>query len=476
MAVRPFVTSSIALASAGLLIAAAPAVVTPLTQQDMRVVADTEVTLTASPLQQLIDAYLTGIIPGTPDNTETSVNGLLGVLQVLTQPGGDFLQLPIINAYIGGGPSGAANGILGVLDLLTAPGGLFANDIANAYISGGSNGGANGILGVLDLETQPGGLFANDVANAYIAGGPSGASNGILGVLDLETAPGGLFANEIANAYISGGSNDGQNGILGVADLLTTGVPVVNSYITGGLSGVADELLPASAFPLVNAYLVGSDTRVNGILGVAEVLTADLPFVNAYIAGYPSGGPNGLIAVTQRVIDTILGSPEGAAATTLAPATLRAAQNVPEVESEEGGGSVALATEGGGGTSEVGGPLTKLLTPKLGSKSSAPTISPLAAVDPVDAPEASDTDLPGPADLPTPVKKLADKSDDGDGGKGLVRDSKKFTPEVILPFGTTGGGGSDDWAGKRFVNQLKEAFSGSKGGDASSDGGGASEK
>ncbi len=421
MAVRPFVTSSIALASAGLLIAAAPAVVTPLTQQDIRVVADTEVSLAASPLQQLIDAYLTGIIPETPANTETSANGLLGVLQVLTG-GGDFADLPIANAYIGGGPGGT-NGLLGVADLLTAG---FVGD------------------GVV-IPPLP-------LTNAWLNGG-------ILNVLGTVTAGSDQLPVQLLNAYIAGGPG-GTNGALGVADFLTAGFELPSG----------DEV---PALPLTNAWLNG------GILNVLGTVTAgsdQLPvqLVNAYIAGYPqpntpdgATGPNGLIGVTQLIVDTVLAEP---VEETLAPATLRAAQSAPEVEEEEGG-AAAVAAEGGSA------PVTKLIAPKLGSEPSAPVVSPLAAIAAaVEPSEPAPADLPDPADVPTPVKKLAEKSGEADGDKGLVRESKKFSPEVILPFGATGGGGSDDWAGKRFVNQLKEAFSGSKGSDDSSSDGGGSEK
>src|SRR6478752_4284057 len=171
MAIRTSIVSGLAVASCGVLIATTPAVVTPLAERDVRVV-DTQVALSASALQQLIDAYLTGLpLPGPPD--------------------------------------------------------------------------------------------------------------------------------------------DPQNGIVGVLALLTTGVPLVNSYVTGGIVGVADEL--TTGVPLVNSYVNG------GIVGLADELTAGVPAVNAYIAGYPLirdpdgnvvvAGPNGILGLTQFLVDTLLGDP-----------------------------------------------------------------------------------------------------------------------------------------------------------------------
>lgn len=431
MAVRPLVSTGIALASAGLLIATAPTVVAPLTQKDIKVVADTQVTLAATQLQQILDAYLTGLVvdDDPTDPTPLANNGLLGVLEVLTA-GGDFANLPltnafitggtlgvaglltqdlpIINAYIAGGPSGASNGILGVLDLLTVN-----NALANAYISGGSNDGSNGLLGVLDLLTEPGGAFASPVANAYIAGGPSGASNGALGVLDLLTQ-----GDPLANAYIAG-VDGGPNGILGVADAV-----------------VPDDTL-------TQAFLSG------GAVGVATAVTQGRPILNAYFGGYPADGPNGIIAVTQLIIDRALAEPA----------------------TEETEDETFTTLKVAGGETETTDPGTKSGLPKWEPKwePKLPSFSPLVEQAPA-APVAPE--LPGPADVPAPVtKKLSEKTE-----KPLVRDSLKFTPGdngVLLPFGTNGGG-SDDWAGKKFVKQLKDAFGGGKG-ESTSEGGDDSE-
>ncbi len=85
MAIRTSIVSGLAIASCGVLIATTPAVVTPLPERDVRVVADTQVALSASALQQLIDAYLTGLpLPGPPDDPQ---NGIVGVLALLTTGG-----------------------------------------------------------------------------------------------------------------------------------------------------------------------------------------------------------------------------------------------------------------------------------------------------------------------------------------------------------------------------------------------------
>ncbi|MBS1691106.1 MAG: hypothetical protein JST91_02590 [Actinobacteria bacterium] len=416
MAVRPLVTTGIALASAGLLIATAPTVVAPLTQKDIKVVADTQVTLAATQLQQILDAYLTGLVVNDNplDPAKLDNNGLLGVLQLLTG-GEDFPDLPLANTYITGG-------LLGVVGGLPVVAG---SPLLDAYINGGPTADSpNGLIGVLDELTQ-----GDQFANAYVLGGLVGLANEVIpentlasvylngGVVGVVGALPVVQNSDLLNAYVNGGPTGGDtpNGLIGVLDELTAvggdfESPLANAYVLGGLGGVAAAVIPANT------------------------LTA------AYVVGYPNEGPNGLLGATQFVVDNILGNP------------------VPEEPEEETLMKVA------GGETETTDPGTKSGLPKWEPK--LPKFSPLVEKAPA-APE-----LPGPIDLPEPtITKLVEKTDKGE-QKPLVRDSLKFTPgggDVILPF--AGGGGADkEWNGKKFVKQLKDAFGGGKG-ESSSEGG-----
>ena len=197
--------------------------------------------------------------------------------------------------------------------------------LVNSYVNGG-------IVGVADELTT-----GVPLVNSYVNGG-------IVGVADELTT-----GVPLVNSYVNGG-------IVGVADELTTGVPLVNSYVNGGIVGVADEL--TTGVPLVNSYVNG------GIVGLADELTAGVPAVNAYIAGYPLirdpdgnvvvAGPNGILGLTQFLVDTLLGDPFPPSA---------------EAGTEARVGAMLTATVNQDDTGLAGGPVRAPLVPRRPGRS-----------------------------------------------------------------------------------------------------------
>ena len=90
--------------------------------------------------------------------------------------------------------------------------------------------------------------------------------------------------SELLNAFFAGGPNGTPGGIVGVADLLTADDPVTNAFITGGIVGLAAQL--SGEDNVLNAFFAGGPGGTpGGIVGVLDFLTADDPVTNAFITG-----------------------------------------------------------------------------------------------------------------------------------------------------------------------------------------------
>jgi hypothetical protein len=288
MAVRPFLTTGIALASTGLLVAVTPAIAPPLTPRDVQVATEVQ---NAS----VISAFIEG-------------GSLQAALVALAGEDND-----IVNAFIEGGS---------VQALLVALAGV-DNDVVNAFIEGGTLQAALVALGggdpVVDAFIEGGALQAAIVALAdeddpvvggFIQGGTlQSAVVALAGCAtpdcaaveddpatpEDESVPG----NPVANGFIQGGT-------------LQAALTVLDNATSGADTATVEEDGTAEGAPILNT----ADTSPTGGAGLADLSTTGTAglagarrFVDSPVfGGVPTAAPNLATAIAPPAL------PEPAAA------------------------------------------------------------------------------------------------------------------------------------------------------------------
>ncbi|HJT90389.1 MAG TPA: hypothetical protein VJ777_00360, partial [Mycobacterium sp.] len=129
-----------------------------------------------------------------------------------------------------------------------------------------------------------------DLFNAFFSGYPD--TTGPAGAVGLAL----LFSDEVfgegslPSVFVS-------DGFVGVADLLTTDIPLVNSFVTGGIVGLAQELVGTE--PVATAFLE------EGFVGVAQLLSDALFGDDSLPSAFIS---DGFVGVAQLLSDQLFGA------------------------------------------------------------------------------------------------------------------------------------------------------------------------
>ena len=349
MEVRPFVTKGIALASAGLLVAAVPTIAPPLTPRDVQVATDVQTQLAVAN---------TGF-PALPDAASLLQGLQLAANADSTAPSLQQVVVPtlqeLVDAFFDGTTTPAGDevpaGITSVAYLLTKAV-LPTAPFVDSFFSGGFVAVTQEFLDFL----IPGSTTMT-VAPADDTVAPADATAQQVVVPTLQ---------ELVDAFFDGTTTPAGDevpaGITSVAYLLTKAVlptaPFVDSFFSGGFVAVTQEfldfLIPGSTTmtvapaddtvapaddtvapgpgdataqqvvvptlqELVDAFFDGTTTPAGdevpaGITSVAYLLTKAVlptaPFVDSFFSG-------GFVAVTQEFLDFLI---PGSTTMTVAPA------------------------------------------------------------------------------------------------------------------------------------------------------------
>jgi hypothetical protein len=372
MEVRPFVTTGIAVASAGVLVAAMPAIVPSPTPPDVTVSAAVPRSVYADvALRQSAEEFFNAFFSGFPDTNGPA--GIVGVAALLTE------DIPLVNDFVTGG-------VVGLADVLTT-----GVPLVNSFVTGGIVGVATELFG------------ADPVAAAFL-------ENGIVGVAALLTE-----GVPLVNSFFDGFSEDGPAGIVGVFDELTAGVPLANAFVTGGIVGVADFL--TTGIPLANDFVTGGFVALTE--SVLLSLTADPVAEGAFtsfFSGYPPAGPDddppigpaGIVGLTHFILDALTGNIQE-------PPTSGSAVDdltVDQLSEPETGSSLLAATTGPADTQdlpEANAPVNsnaRTFNLNVGTQLNTGAVDPGDTIDPVDT---TDVDTIDPVDTTDPT--TVDSSD-----------------------------------------------------------------
>lgn len=283
MAVRPYITSGVVLASAGLIVASAPTIVAPLTQHDIKVTADTETALTAlssgldpaalaegaSLISAIDPEFLTGLsnawFSGLPTDS-ISTNGWVGVYDYLV---GD--SLPLTTAFVDGNLSGLLSYIFPDTEY----------PAINAFVTSGIPAA---------IATQ---LPDDSLASVFLTDNVQGVANALV---TEDDAP-------ALNAWINGGPNNA----------LATFIPdntITYGFLTGNVSGALSVIFPdeeSAANKFVNGDLAGA-------IGTAPAIQEN-ELANSFFNGYTTGGetgPNGILGATNWTVNHVIQQTIGA--------------------------------------------------------------------------------------------------------------------------------------------------------------------
>jgi len=162
MEIRPYVKTGIAVVSAGVLVAAMPAVVPSPTPPDMKVAAGAQKSVYSDVALKFTSQELfNAIFSGFPDTEGPA--GLIGIAALLTEDN------ELASAFVNGG-------IMSVASLLTE-----GNAVANTFVN-------EGFMGLAGLLVQ-----GDPVASAFV-------DSGVIGVASLLTQ-----GNPLANTFVNGG-------------------------------------------------------------------------------------------------------------------------------------------------------------------------------------------------------------------------------------------------------------------------------
>jgi hypothetical protein len=389
MAVRPFLTTGIALASAGLLVAVTPVIAPPLTPRDVQVVTEVQNT-------SVISAFIEG-------------GSLQAALVALAGEDND-----IVNAFIAGGSLQA---------LLVALGG--GDPVVDGFIAGGSL--QAGIVALAGCTTPDCGDDPDTpvdesvpVANAFIEGGTLQAA--LVAVAGDD--------NEVVNAFIAGGTLQAALVALGGGD------PVVDAFIEGGALQAAIVALAACATP--DCAAVEDDPATP-----EDESVPGNPVANGFIQG-------GTLQAALTALDTATSGAD--TATVEEDGTAEAAQILTTADTLQTG-VAGLADLSNNGTAGLAGARRPVDSPVFGgvptaAPNLAAAIAPPALPEPAAAivrnPVAPVADVARGTDQgvddqdgrlvrdslsfkPEPIIPFGGKSDDDAGGPGLFDAIRSFT-------------------------------------------------
>ncbi|HET6732530.1 hypothetical protein [Mycobacterium sp.] len=386
MEVRPYVKAGVAIASAGALIAAMPAITPPAAAPDVTVAAAVPDSVYADiALRQSTQDLFNAFFSGYPDTTGPA--GAVGLALLFSDE--LFGEGSPPSAFVEGG-------IVGLAAELSA-----GNPLLEAFFAGGPNDTPGGIVGVLDLLTQ-----GDPLANAFVTGG-------IVGVADFLTE-----GNELLNTFVN-------EGFVGATELVlvnaTAGNPLVSQGIQSFFSGYpfedpVDPNNPDDDLPAGPAGIVGLTHYILDRL--AGNPTTPLPFV-------PGTSGTDALSVEQFSVQDF----RAAARTGLPEA------NEPLEPSDN---AITLRT------TLKDDPVDPVDPPDTDSGLS---VTPLAAFTD-SAPAAQPPVAPSPPPTTDPVVDPADpvsNEDDGDANEVTeeeLNSGNKVEPDPILFENGTGGGGS----------------------------------
>jgi hypothetical protein len=322
MDIRPHLTASIAVVSAGVLVAALPAIVPPSTPQNVTIAAQVPKDVWADvALRQdasaLVDAFF--------------ATGLPGVVQTLLTANLDpkSPEAALINAFFDTGVPGVTQQIL----LAIAGGDPETAALINGFFNGDPNGGDFEYPGIPDVVRQL--LVANttpksvqeSLINGFFLDG--GAPEVVRQFLVANTKPGST-QESLINGFFNGDPNGGdfeypgipdvvRQFLIGGADPTSQKAQLINAFfLDGGLPAVVQGLLPSN--PLTDAFFEGGAPLVVGavLLGVSDAAfgadSTESGAIKAFFQGYPSVAPDedpspvGVPALTHFLIDSVLGT------------------------------------------------------------------------------------------------------------------------------------------------------------------------
>jgi hypothetical protein len=508
MAVRPYVTSGIALASAGLLVASLPTIAPSLTSRDIRVVADVQAQLSAADaglpalpdaaslleglqlaanvdsdapstlqvalptLQELVDAFFDGVtIPGVGDVPA----GITGVVYVLTKA--VLPNAPFVDSFFTGGFVAVVQEFLDIV----------------------IPGGDTMTLALADPTAQQLGdptVLQDDVftlqglVDAFFDGynmAPAGVTSAVY-FAENTLLPPLLFPQNagLDDAFFQGGFVEAAQFLLNVilgGDMVSAVTPL-NAAAGAAAVGTLQQQEPDDVFTLqglVDAFFDGYNAAPAGFTSAVyfseNTLLPPILFDqregldDAFFSGYPfdpeEPGPNGVVGVAHFVIDLALGD---------IPLPVNAA-GVAGLADE--GRQTELRT-GFFGASETRNPVAQrfdLPTPNKVLNNLVPK-----AEDPADDSAAPEPTL----DLTPAADKDDEEANGGDNGQRLVRNPLKFTPGSNRSSGSKSDSDASADSGfhpvKDFVSGIKNALNGddtkagdTEGGDSGDNAGGTGE-
>jgi hypothetical protein len=393
MEVRPYVKAGVAVASAGALIAAMPAITPPAAAPEVTVAAAVPDSVYADvALRQSTEDLFNAFFSGYPNTTGPA--GAVGLALLFSDelfgegsPPSAFVEggivglaaqlsaaNPLLNAFFAGGPNDTPGGIVGVLDLLT-----LADPLSNAFITGG-------IVGLAAELSGDGTLL-----NAFFAGGPNDTPGGIVGVADFLTDDAGPLANPLANAFVTGG-------VVGVADFLTQDNELVNTFVNGGFVALTEAvLLNLTADPVAEGA------------------------ITSFFSGYPPAGPDddppigpaGIVGLTQFILDALTGGIQ----TAPEPAPTMEELTVEQFSVPESGASLLAATTGPAGTQDLPeanepvNPGARTFDLNVGTQLNTGAVDPVDIIDPVDTTDPTTLDTTDPTTLDTTDPTTLDTTD-----------------------------------------------------------------
>jgi hypothetical protein len=382
MEVRPFVTTGIALASAGALIAAMPAITPPATPPDVTVAAAVPDSVYADvALRQSTEDLFNAFFSGYPDTTGPA--GAVGLALLFSDElfgseslpssfvsGGivgaaDFLttDIPLVNSFITGGIVGLAQELVG------------DDVVAQAFL-------AEGFVGVAQLLSDA--LFGDDsLPSAFI-------SDGFVGVAQLLSDT--LFGEEsLPSRFVS-------DGVVGVADFLTEGNELANTFVNGGF-------VAATEFVLLN--LTADPVAEGAITSFFSGYPPELPNPENPDEPFPAG-PAGIVGLTHFILDALTGNIQEPPISGSAVEEL----TVEQLSVPESGDSLLAATTGPADAQDLPeanepvNPGARTFNLNVGTQLNTGAVDPVDTIDPVDT---TDVDTIDPVDTTDPT--TVDSSD-----------------------------------------------------------------
>ena len=404
MEIRPYVKTGIAVVSAGVLVAAMPAVVPSPTPPDMKVAAGAQKSVYSDvALKFTSQELLNAIFSGFP--TTEGPAGAVGVSLLLSDEFFGADSLP--STFVSGG-------VIGLADVLTTDAPL-----VNSFVTGG----------IVGLATE---LFGADpVAAAFLDGG-------IIAVASLLTE-----GNDVANTFVN-------EGFMGLAGLLVQGDPVASAFVDSGVIGVASLLTEGN--PLANTFVNG------GFVPVTEAVLLSLSTdevvqqgISSFFSGYPfedgdlPAGPAGVVGLVHYILDRLAGNPTDEEETVML-----------SVESESGPSLLAEDTGTAADLPDAGAPINpnarsfslNVAVEPEEEKTPEPDVEETvtAAAATGTAPAAQPAAAPAPSETPaapaTPAANEGEEDDPKEVTEEDMNSGNKVEPETILLERGTGGGGT----------------------------------